>query len=203
MKTVIVTMPMKGAVYSLQYPVKGNSAIEYDGKVMFPINGILAKTLQPKEKVKIIFIVTLGGENMGNEYVKKFKDELLHVTSGINPDISEDIIELPFEPEKKVFEFLLNQLIEKIGKDTEVIADITYGSKPFPFILLCALNFADTFNNVSVLYILYGKIDFPPKPYNPMIYDITSIYYLQKLIGAMENRDAETALKMLNDVFTL
>jgi hypothetical protein len=203
MKTVIVTMPMKKEVFAFKYPVMGNRDIEYDGKIRFPVNGVLTRTMKPKEQVKLIFLITRGGEDYGHENTKLFREELDVLNRGIGAEIMEDRIEIPFDPAKAVFDRLIRQLIDKIGKDAEIISDFTFGSKPFPFVLLCALNFAEMFNNASILYIMYGKVDFKPEPCNPMAYDITSLYYLQKLIGAMEGRNADTALKMLDNFFSL
>jgi hypothetical protein len=159
--------------------------------------------MKPKERVKLIFLITRGGEDQGRENARLFREELDVLNRNIGAEIMEDYIEIPFEPEKAVFDRLIRQLIDKIGKDAEVIGDFTFGSKPFPFVLLCALNFAEMFNNASILYIIYGKVDFKLGPCNPMAYDITSLYYLQKIIGAMEGRNADTALKMLDDFFSL
>ncbi|WP_010260647.1 TM1812 family CRISPR-associated protein [Treponema primitia] len=203
MKTVIVTMPMKKEVYKLKYPVQGNKSIEYDGGLQFPVNGVLARTLKPGEKVKLIFIVTRGNQDHGFENVELFKTEFSELNKDIRTEFVDEIIELPFDPSKEVFNKLITELITKIGQDSEIIADFTFGGKPFPFVLLCALNFAESFHNASILYLIYGKVEFKPEPSDPMLYDVTSLYYLQKLIGAMQDRSKDTASKMLADFFAL
>ena len=72
MKAVIVTIPMKQSnqVNAIQYPVEGNKAIEYDKPVRYAINGVLAKTLKKDEQVKVILILTVGGNS---EYEKNKK----------------------------------------------------------------------------------------------------------------------------------
>ena len=203
MKNVIITMPMKDDIRPFRYESAGNQSIDYDKPVIFPVNGVLANILQPKEQVKLIFITTKGGENKGNENIVKFNNEIETINKSIGAEISSECIELPFEPTGNTFKILIQALIEKIDPEAEIIADITYGIKPFPFVLLCALNFAEMYKKASLLYIVYGKIDFTPRPVNPVIYDITSLYYLQKLIGVMEGHPVESASKMLNGFFDL
>jgi hypothetical protein len=204
MKTVIVTLPMKKAVEKLRYPVAGNSEIEYDGEVCFPVNGVLARIMRPKDKVKLIFIVTRGGDDKGDEHRGNFLRELDEINTDIGAHITHETIELSFEPAKGEFNKLIRQLIDKIEDGSKVVADITFGSKPFPFVLLCAMNFAENFKNASVSYLVYGKVEFKGnEPHDPCLYDITSLYYMQKLIGAMEGRDPEAAKKILTDFFVL
>ena len=205
MKNIIVTMPMKKELHSFIYPVQGNKNIEYDGEVIFGINGVLARLLEPQENVKIIYIITRGGADQGLENKKLFRQEFDRVTEGKNINVTEEIIELNSAPTKGEFEKLTSNLIEAIDDEAEIIGDFSFGGKPFPFVLLCAINFAEMFKNASLLYLLYSNLDWPTgkQPCNPMIYDITSTYYLQKVIGAMEGQKPEAAKKMLDDFFAL
>ena len=205
MKTVIITMPMKMVLKKSKYPVQGNKTIEYDGEVAFGINGVLSRIIEPHEKVKLLYIVTRGGVDRGSEYTSIFRKEFDQVTEGKELDISEDTIELNFDPSKDEFEKLTSRLIDAIEENTEIISDFTFGSKPFPFVLLSAINYTEMFKNASLLYLIYSKVEWDVEnhPYNPMIYDITSLYYLQKVIGAMEGQDPESARKMLDDFFAL
>jgi hypothetical protein len=204
MKTVIVTLPMKAQIEKLKYPVAGNSAIEYNGELSFPVNGVLARILQPKESVRLVFIVTHGGDDKGLVNRDLFLGELDAINTDIGAHITHETIELRFEPTKEEFGKLIRHLIDAIESDSEVITDFTFGSKPFPFVLLCALNFAESCKNASILYLIYGKVEFDgSKPRNPCIYDVTSVYYLQKLIGNIGDYNRETALKMLDDFFML
>jgi hypothetical protein len=76
--------------------------------------------------------------------------------------------------------------------------------KPLPMILFCALNFAEKFYSATVQNIVYGKVEFSGgKTLNPMIYDLTPLYYLNKLIGSMECKTTESAVEMLNDFFAM
>ena len=205
MKNVIITMPMRKDVYQFRYPVQGNSSIEYDGEVIFGVNGVLARILEPNEKVKLIFIVTCEHGNQSFENMKLFRQEFDRVTGEKNSDVIEEVIEINKTPTKGEFEKLTDRLIKAIDDDAEIIGDITFGTKPFPFVLLCAINFTEMFKGASLLYLMYSSVDWPAgkPPCNPMIYDITPAYYLQKVIGAMENRNPETARKMLTDFFAL
>jgi len=205
MKLIISTIPMKAEVDRHHYPVEGNKTIEYEKAVRFPVNAVLAKTLVKDEEGKVVFLVTTGGagnHSAGN--MARFREELDEINREIGARLSYETIETPFRPQTDVFERLISGLIAKLGRKAEIIADITYGIKPLPMVLFCALTFAEKFYAATVRNIIYGKVEFVEgKTHSPMIYDLTPLYHLNKLIGSMESKSAKTAEALLNDFFSL
>jgi hypothetical protein len=210
MKVIIVTAPMKPPkdVHAIQYPVDGNKDIEYGKPVRCPINGVLAKTLQKDEQVKIIYIMIKTESD--NSECERNKGEFIMELESINKEIGAvftyDTIEIDFEPTKKTFNKLITDLAEKIPENAELYTDITFGSKPEILSLFCALRFVEEFRDAIVQFIVYGKVEFNKetrKPENPKLFDITSLYYLFKLMGTMGASDAETAAETLKDFFAM
>jgi hypothetical protein len=205
MKLIISTIPMKADIDRHCYPVDGNKTIEYEKSVLFPVNAVLAKTLGRGEEGKVVFLATTGGaENYSVENMTRFREELDTIGGETGARLSYETIEMPFRLQTDVFERLISDLVAKMGHRAEIIADITYGIKPLPMILFCALTFAEKFYGAKVHNIIYGKVEFAEgKTMNPMIYDLTPLYYLNKLIGSMECKSAKTAETLLNDFFAL
>ena len=56
-KIVFATIPMQ-KITPQHYVSEENKSIEYEGKVRFPINAVLAKTLAKDDEVKVVRIVT-------------------------------------------------------------------------------------------------------------------------------------------------
>jgi len=206
MKTVVISVPMKQEVETIQYPVDGNKSIEYEKPVCCPINGVLAKTLKKDEKVKVIYIITKGENSDCEQKKKTFIEELENINKEIGAVLSYDTIEIDFEPTKKTYNKIIIDLAEKIPENAEIYADTTFGFKAIPLSLFCALRFVEEFREAIVQYIVYGKVEFDKetrKPKNPMLYDITSLYYLFKLMGTMGASNADDALKTLKDFFAM
>jgi len=206
MKTVIISVPMKQEVETIQYPVDGNKSIEYEKPVCCPINGVLAKTLKKDEKVKVIYIITKGENSDCEQKKRTFIEELENINKEIGAIFSYDAIEIDFEPTKKTYNKIIIDLAEKIPENAEIYADTTFGFKAIPLSLFCALRFVEEFREAVVQYIIYGKVEFDKetrKPKNPMLYDITSLYYLFKLMGTMGASNAEDAMKTLKDFFAM
>ena len=208
MKTAIVTIPMKPShqVNAFQYPVDGNKAVEYENPVLYPINGILAKTLKKGEQVKVILILTVGENSEYEKNQQAYIKELEKINAEIGAILSYDTVEIDFLPTKQTYNRLITDLSEKIPENAEIFTDITFGFKPETISLFCALRFVEEFREAIVQYIVYGKVEFNKetgKPEHPMLYDITSLYYLFKLMGTMGATNAETATETLKDFFTM
>jgi hypothetical protein len=193
-------------VYAIQYPVDGNKTIEYEKPVRCPINGVLAKTLQKDEQVRVIYIMTTGDNSECEQNKKAFIEELEKINQKIGATLTYDTVEIDFEPTKKTYNKLITDLAEKIPENAELYTDITFGFKPEILSLFCALRFVEEFRDAMVQFIVYGKVEFNKQnrePENPKLFDITSLYYLFKLMGTMGTTDAKTATATLNDFFTI
>ncbi len=91
------------------------------------------------------------------------------------------------------------------------IGDVTYGPKPLPIIMFAVMNFAEKFFSAKIKNIIYGKVDFiddgsgtgKTKPVNPVLYDLTPLYYLNSVTNAMEYKTSEEAVKALDVLLDL
>ena len=208
MKTIIITAPMKPPheVYATRYPMGGNKAIEYEYPVRCPINSILAKSLKKDEQIKVIYILTTGENSLCEQNRQVFIDELENINKKIGAVLSYDTIEIDFEATKQTYNKMITDLADKIPENAELYTDITFGYKPEILSLFCALRFVEEFREAIVKYIVYGKVEFNKEtrmPEKPMLYDITSLYYLFKLMGTMGASNAENAMETLKDFFAL
>ena len=207
MKIVIITTPMMQPerLKAKQYPVDRNKSIEYEKEVCCPINGVLAKTLKKDDEVKIIYIMTTGKNSNCEHNKTTFINELENINKDIGAAVSYDTVDIPFEPTKETYNTLITDLAGKIPENSEIYTDITYGFKPEILSLFCALRFVEEFRNAIVQYIVYGKAEFNKDGdiENPKLYDITSLYYLFKLMGTMGADNAETAMETLKDFFAM
>ena len=50
MKIVFSNLPMKRELNAFRYRTEGNITIEYDGEVIFPVNSVLARTMQREKR---------------------------------------------------------------------------------------------------------------------------------------------------------
>ena len=211
MKIVFSNLPMKKELNSFKYKVDGNSTIEYDGEVIFPVNSVLARSMKKGEKVKVVLLSKIDIE--GNSAINAgiFQKELNGINRSIGADIEYITIATPFEETRDVHETLLKDMVGKLEDGAELIGDVTYGPKPLPIIMFAVMNFAEKFFKAKIKNIVYGKVDFVDdgsgmgrtKPVNPVLYDLTPLYYLNSVTNAMEYNTSEDALKALNTLLDI
>lgn len=211
-KIVFVDIPMK--VISIDkdrvcYAGTGNAKCSYPHKVIFPINAILAEKLASDDSVKVVLLKTMSKENNSEKNAEIFKNELDEINAKIGAKIEYEAIESDFVEDKQNNEKRLRAMLSRIETDAEIYADITFGQKPLPMILMCVLGFAEKFFNADIKKIVYGKVDFVKHadgksyPENPELYDVTFLYYLNNLMAAMDAPNGEEALKNLDSFFAL
>lgn len=207
MKIVFVNIPMKKASEPKHYPVDGNSEIEYEGKVRFPINAVLAKSLKKGESVKIVKFITKDSKDNYLENSRLFNEELDQLNQSIGANIQyNEIIEEYYE-DLRTHENRFRKLINELEDGADILVDITYGQKTLPVLLFSALSFAEKFYNANIQNIIYGKINYDSDNNivegSQKIYDITSLYYLNTLTASMEAPNGETAKEMIDNFFEM
>lgn len=211
MKIVFSNLPMKRELYAFSYKSDGNITIEYDGEVIFPVNSVLAKTIRKGEKVKVVLLSKVDVDGNSAINAGLFQKELNDINRNIGADIEYITIATPFEETRSVHEMLLRDMVSKLESSAEIICDMTYGPKPLPIIMFAVMNFAEKFFSAKIRNIVYGKVDFiddgsgtgKTKPINPVLYDLTPLYYLNSVTNTMEYNNSEEAVKALNVLLDL
>lgn len=208
-KIIFVDIPMKEMSKSFNsqcYKVENEKCCL---PVVFPINAVLTKILHKEDSVKVVLLETITKETYTNKNIKIFKEELEKINESIGAKIDYEIIKTDFVESKKNHENRLRSMLSKIEEGAELYVDMTFGQKTIPMILMCVLHFAEKFFNADVKKIVYGKVEFVKHddgivyPENPELYDLTSLYYLNNLMGSMEASNSKEALKVLDAFFAL
>lgn len=204
-KIIFCDIPMKKNMNAMVYAGTGNTNCNYSKPVMFAINAVLAETLKKDDEVRVVLLRTLDKASNSGKNSGLFMQELDSINSEIGAKISYETLESEFKETKDIHETRLKEILDKIEENTEIYADITYGPKPLPMILMCVISFAEKFLNCEVKSVVYGKVDFDDndKPCNPELYDVTSLYYLNNLTNSMVVDNEKGARQNLNEFFSL
>lgn len=211
MKIVFSNLPMKKELCGFKYAVDGNASIEYNGEVIFPVNSVLAKILKRGEKIKVVLLskTDIAGNSAINAGL--FQKELNEINRSIGAVIEYVTLSTPFVENRDIHERLMRSMVAKLEYGAEIVCDITYGPKPLPIIMFTVMNFAEKFFKAKIANIIYGKVDFvvdesnigKTVPANPVIYDLTPLYYLNGVTNAMEYKSAEDAVKALDTILDI
>ena len=211
MKIVFSDLPMKKELHSFNYKVDGNKTIEYDGEVVFPVNSVLAKTMKKGEKVKVVILAKEDIEGNSKVNYEKFVGELSEINKNIGAEIEYVSITTEFKETRDIHEGIFRNMVATLEEKAEIIGDVTYGPKPLPIIMFAVMNFAEKFFKAKIKNIVYGKVDFvddgsgtgKTKPINPVLYDLTPLYYLNNVTNSMEYKSSDDAVKALDTLLDL
>ena len=203
-KIVFATIPMQ-SITPQHYVCEENKAIEYDGNVRFPINGVLAKALRKDDDVKVVRIVTEG--KFSDENVAHQKEELEAINAGIGARIEYVEVTAPFKETSDIVESRFKQIVQTLEDGCAIFADMTYGPKTLTPVLFFALSFAEKFFDAEISNIVYGKITFnadkTADTSSAELYDVTPLYYLNSLTSVMSAPDSKTAIERLDKFLSL
>ncbi|MDE7227062.1 MAG: hypothetical protein K2N31_01920 [Treponemataceae bacterium] len=211
-KIVFADIPMKEMIAGRDgqcYARTGNAGCTYKGTVVYPINAVLAEKMKAGDDMKVVLLKTMTQDGNAEKNAELFRQELDAINAGIGARIAYEMIDTDFVETKENHEKRLRAMLAKIEDGAQLYADITFGQKPLPMVLMCVLHFAEKFFDADIKKIVYGKVDFvrhddgKSYPENPELYDVTSLYYLNGLVGAMEAPSGEAALKALDAFFAL
>lgn len=204
-KILFCDIPMKKNLNAMSYAGTGNIKSNYNKPVIYPINAILAETLQKKDELKVVLLKTLDKNGYSGINAGCFMQELDTINTEIGAKITYETLDFEFKETKDNHEARLKAMLDKVDEDSQIYADITFGPKPLPMILMCVLSFSEKFLNCDVKSILYGKVNFDDsnKPVDPGLYDISSLYYLNNLTNSMVATDGKQARQNLDEFFAL
>lgn len=211
-KIVFVTIPIQpieGKGWDPEgyiYTFNENKKCEYNNKVHFAVNGFLAKTLNKDDDVTIIQILVNSSKSKAVRNAEIQQTELDKLNKDIEAVIHYQSITTEFNDTGKTIEKRFRELIGVLKEDSQIITDMTYGTKTLIPVLFYVLGFAEKFFNADIKNILYDKIEFDhgyPVPGTCELYDVTSLYYLNSLTSIMKAPDGKTALERLDKFFAL
>ncbi|MDY3755703.1 MAG: TM1812 family CRISPR-associated protein [Treponema sp.] len=187
-KIVLVPLKMSDDMKKRNYPVDGNSFIEYEKKVYYAINAVLAKTLKSDDDVKIILLETNAGEKAG---VK-------------NAKIDYEIIPSDFITSKEKSNELYVKLLKNLEYEAEIYADITFGPKTLTMLITAAMQFGEKFFDCSIGNVIYLKAEWKDNKIidgTQLICDYTPLYLLNSFTNTMESTSGEKAIKAIETLF--
>lgn len=203
-KIIFCDIPMKSNLKAMVYKGTGNVNTCSDKPVIYPINAVLADTIKKDDEIKVILLRTENLTENNQKNSDLFIQELNSINLDIGAKITYEVLDSEFKETKDNHELRLKQMIDKIEDCSELFADITFGPKPLPMILMCVLSFAEKFLKCDVKSVVYGKVNFTGENIsNPELYDVTSLYYMNNLTNSMVAKDGTEARKTLDAFFSL
>ncbi len=204
MKHYITVIPLQpqASLHALHYENKERvKGLDNDLETQFPIIVPMSGSVERDEEICVTAIVTdheYAKANFGifENGLKALSDEkhFRYILETIDVDYSESS-----EKHMKLFE----ALISSFRAGDRITADVTYGNKPTPMIILMALNYAYQFcENTVVDMVVYGEKDFskPRGDNSGFIFDVSSLFFMNSIMTRMASSKPADPLNFIRTI---
>lgn len=202
-KVIFVTLMMADKMEKRHFPVENDSLTEYPGETYYAINSVLSNSIEKGDNIKVVLLETNAGAQAGKKNAQLFIDELNSFnTAGAN--ISYEIITSEFINDKAKYKELYKKLVNNFTEGAELYADITFGIKTLPILILNAMQFGEKFFDCTIGNVIYLKTEFKDGVIvdgSQCIFDLTPLYMLSTFTNNIECSSGERAIAALDALF--
>lgn len=202
-KVIFVTLMMADKMEKRHFPVENDSLTEYSGETYYAINSVLSNSIEKGDNIKVVLLETNAGAQAGKKNAQLFIDELNSFnTAGAN--ISYEIITSEFINDKAKYKELYKKLVNNFTEGAELYADITFGIKTLPILILNAMQFGEKFFDCTIGNVIYLKTEFKDGVIvdgSQCIFDLTPLYMLSTFTNNIECSSGERAVAALDALF--
>lgn len=183
----------------------------FNEEVAFTMSGIVPQFLLPGDEVKLITIAVSPDTEKGKEDVKKnienCHDEYSVICEMAGVDFTAEDIAVPGDVNNTHFDNMFSQIIGMIDEGSEIFVDCTFGERIIPLFLFSVVQFAEQCLGCKLKVMTVSKQKYDDKGErikgSQTVADITSIYYLSKIISTLHSTDSKKAIKTVQNFLAL
>lgn len=202
-KVIFVTLMMADKMEKRHFPVENDSLTEYPGETYYAINSVLSNSIEKGDNIKVVLLETNAGAQAGKKNAQLFIDEL-NSFNAAGANISYEIITSEFINDKAKYKELYKKLVSNFTEGAELYADITFGIKTLPILILNAMQFGEKFFDCTIGNVIYLKTEFKDGVIvdgSQCIFDLTPLYMLSTFTNNIECSSGERAIAALDALF--
>ena len=173
-----------GSLQQIHYQNPGQSPVLEYGETHFPIIPLIANTAESGETVKIIAVKTAYATT--DHCLEVFQEELKDLSKKSRFSFELEILETPQSEVIGNHLSLFSSLVDSTADGDRIYADITFGTKPIPMVMLMFMNFAYRCRkNAEIEHIVYGAVNHEDK--SASLYDVTALFYMNSVVNQFES----------------
>ncbi len=191
--TTIPQQPVPDGLRLTLYKNPGNSPLLNYGETRFPIVPVIANSAEKDDEVRV-YGIKPAYENT-NHWKAELEKELDALAAEKGFKYKLEILETPQSETVENHLELFRRLTQTAEKDDKIYADITFGTKPIPIILLMFMNYAyKNREGAEIESIVYGAFSHADK--TSSLYDVSALFYMNATVNRMTS-DAAGVIDML------
>lgn len=165
----------------------------------FPMLLPIRLTAEQGDTVNVTLIITENSEGTRSNFLTLMMElKKLAQERGFRYELTEIRItgeETP-EKQKRVFE----ALIETIGDDEEIFADITFGNKALPLVIFTALSYGYKLRrNTEIKTVFYAELEYD----EPKLHDISTFFHMESVIHSVSRSVPDEPLSIIKRILNM
>ena len=209
MKKFITVVPLQkdGQLKKYVYRAMGNSRLQLDTAVSFPILTAMHGYLEPGERSKLVAL--WQDTEDGRRNLRILREQMEEVCAKRNLALPElDSVKIGMEDTVSTHADNFRKLIDRVEDDDELFACITFGTKPASQTVLMAVQYAYRIKrNASISGIVYGGVDRrmgeDPTQWAPAVYDETALAQLDEIVRLLADRGVSNPREAIRQILSL
>jgi len=188
----------------LTYYAVNNRKLQYDVPTCFPLLPLIHGYVESGDAVEV-FVLTMENHEIAAENYQTIKRETIGLCGEMGASCAVNRISIPFDETVESHLDTFKTLIGKISDGDTVLADITYGTKCLPIIILMALNYGyRVCKDCTIECFVYGSLDFRDgHPCGKRIYDITSLFLMDQIVNELAKSGNRNPMKAIESILTV
>lgn len=181
--TTIPQQPVPDGLKLTAYKNPGDSPLLNYGETRFPIAAVIANSAKKGEAIRV-YGVKPAHANTGH-WEKELKKELDGLAEKVGFTFDLIPLEIPMSETVETHLALFKQLIDTTADDDRIYADITFGTKPIPIVMLMFMNYAYKYRrNTMIESIVYGQRN--NLTGEAALYDVSALFYMNSTVNRLD-----------------
>ncbi len=179
-----ISQQAKESLKLVHYLNPGQSPILEYGETHFPIIPLIANTVKSGETIHI-YAVKPAYER--TEYcLAVLQEELKSLSEKICFQYELEIFDTPQSEVIGNHLDLFTRLVDSSSDDDQIYADITFGTKPIPMILLMFMTFAYKHRkHAEIEHVVYGAMNH--EEHTSSLYDVTALFFMNSVVNQLDS----------------
>lgn len=165
----------------------------------FPMLLPIRLTAEQGDTVNVTLIITENSEGTRSNFLTLMMElKKLAQETGFRYELTEIRITGEEAPrkQKRVFE----ALIETIGDDEEIFADITFGNKALPLVIFTALSYGYKLRrNTEIKTVFYAELEYD----EPKLHDISTLFHMESVIHSVSRSVPDEPLSIIKRILNM
>ena len=209
MKKFITSMALQAGRFDAYcYEAVGNSKLQMETEVHFPILTAISGYAQEGEEIRVFVVTSQTPPQVKNQALLEEELHALCQAKGFHCPRGLELVVIPNDQQVDAHLETFQKLIDLMEDDDELFACATYGTKPQAQAVMMAVQYGYRIkHNTSIGCIVYGEIARRNPDSNTWstakVYDVTALTQMDEIVRVLADRKVADPKSVIEHILNL